>query len=76
MNKLKQFYKDNEKMLLVGTGIVIGSLTTTYFATSVIDGMRLADANLYEMTETGQKFLHVVLENGSEAKYLWQETVA
>lgn len=69
--KLKKFYQNNEKTILICSGVVLGSLTTAYFANVALNGMRLADAGLYSDTESGQMFLHVVLENGSSKNYLW-----
>lgn len=74
MKKLKQFYKNNEKTILVCTGIAIGSATTSYFVQHLLNGMELTSANLYSVTETGQKFLRVGLANGTVRDYLWQDT--
>lgn len=71
MKKLKQFYKNNEKTLLVCSGVAIGVYLTTAHSVRVIDGLQLVNADVYAIPEKTEKVLRVTFKNGTVRDYIW-----
>lgn len=76
MKKLKKFCKDNEKTLLLCTGVALGSITTAHFANHALAGMRLVNAEVFDIADKAEKILRVTHLNGTTRDYVWYYTEA
>lgn len=68
---IKKFYKDNEKTILVCSGVVAGVYVTTLHHLHIVDGMQLVNADVFDIPDRTEKVLRVTSKSGKIRDYIW-----